>query len=233
MSIRDRSTIRSVSPMPRETIRPLSLEPFRVAVGMGVSHTKHSGDDFYAEERVVHGFSHKINSKDRQTTMPCMFSIQVACEPQKVDGNRWVIAPFFSDKKPCYIGYLRQEKLQQMTRGLGLQPIAFHRFGWADGEYHSSLSPIQPEKANHSITPANQWSTISYHLAKSRTDRTAEWDKPPHPDELARILDERKDDERLARSISYSLGGVWTFTLRGLRNFILNELLTCSLKARV
>ena len=126
----------------------------------------------------------------------------------EVDRNRWVIAPFFSDKKPCYVGYLGQEKLQQLTGRLRLQPIAFHQVGWVDGGYHSSLRPIQLEKANHSITPANQWSTISYHLAKSRTDQTVNWDKPPHPDELARILDERKDDERLARSISYSLGSL-------------------------
>ena len=91
---------------------------------------------------------------------------------------------------------------------LELQPIAFHRFGWVDGRYDSLLLPIQPGKANHSITPANQWSNISYHLAKSRTDRKIDWDKPPHPDELARLLDERKDDERLARSISYSLGSL-------------------------
>ena len=126
----------------------------------------------------------------------------------KVDENRWVIAPFFFDKKPCDAGYLRQEKLQQLTRRLGLQPIAFHQFGRVDGGYHSSLLPIHPAKANHSITPANQWSTISYRLAKSRTDQTINWDKPPHPDELARIFDERKDDERLARSISYGLGSL-------------------------
>ena len=126
----------------------------------------------------------------------------------KADENRWVITPYFSDKKPCFAGYLRQEKLRELTTRIELQPIALHRFGWVAGRYDSSLLPIRPGKANRSITPANQWSNISYHLAKSRTDRTIDWDKPPHPDELARVLDERKDDERLARSISYSLGSL-------------------------
>ena len=123
----------------------------------------------------------------------------------KADERHWAIAPFFSDKKPCFAKYLRQEKLQQLIKELGLQPIAFHHLGWAGGEYHSSLMPIQPGKTKHSLTPANQWSNISHHLAESGTDRGMNWDTPPDPDTLARILDERKDEERLARSISYSL----------------------------
>lgn len=118
------------------------------------------------------------------------------------DKDRWLIAPIF-DAGPCAKGYLSKLQLQEVLRTNNITEIAFHREGWFNGQCHSSWSPILPGRTNHMIAPADIWRQIAVNLAHART--VPKIGTVTTKRELAALIDDHDQTERLAQSISLSL----------------------------
>lgn len=117
----------------------------------------------------------------------------------------WRIEPVFVNDRPCAVGPLTTAQLQTLAKQNNFQAIAFQRFGWTDGEYHSSWAPIISGKTNHSEGPAELWSNIAANIAGPRTREFFDTTERPTEVEIAQTLDNRDPEEALARYISLSL----------------------------
>jgi hypothetical protein len=117
----------------------------------------------------------------------------------------WIIEPVMDDGRPCRKGFLSKAGLNAFIRNAGLTPIAFQSFGWERGNYHSHWSPLIPSRTNHMQGPSDLWGNVASNLARQRSG--AELQDMPRPtrEEIALILDDRTEEEWLARSISLSL----------------------------
>lgn len=142
----------------------------------------------------------------RQTDGDAFFQIYSggvrAVEP--ID-NSWHLEPVLHDGHPCTKGSISSAKLQAFFRHQGFTFVAFHRMGWFKGQYHSSWCPFIPGQTNHMQGPADLWNNVAGNLSQARTagDLTA-LIEPTH-EQIAAILDNRSEAERLARSISLSI----------------------------
>lgn len=117
----------------------------------------------------------------------------------------WLIEPVLDNEKPCRRGFFTKAELNAFMHKTHLKPIAFQSFGWSGGRYHSSWSPLIPGRTNHLQGPSSLWSNIALNLAKQRSD-TELWDMTaPTHEKIAKIADNRTEEERLAQSISLSL----------------------------
>lgn len=119
--------------------------------------------------------------------------------------NAWHIEPVLDDGHVCAKGFMSSAKLQAFFRQYGFTFIAFHRIGWIKGNYHSSWCPFIPGQSNHMLGPADLWSNVAGNISRARTaGALAVLAKPTH-EQIAAILDNRTEAERLASSISLSL----------------------------
>jgi hypothetical protein len=123
----------------------------------------------------------------------------------KIHEDAWQIEPVFVNDKPCATGPLTMAQLQALSKQNNFRAIAFHRFGWMDGEYYSSWAPIIPGNANHSEGPADRWSSIASNIARSRTKEFFETAEHPEKEQIAKALDNQNPVEALARYIALSL----------------------------
>ncbi|RWR27260.1 hypothetical protein D2T31_17510 [Sinirhodobacter populi] len=123
----------------------------------------------------------------------------------KVADDAWRIEPIFANDKPCAAGPLTKIQLQSLVKQNNFQAVAFHRFGWVDGAYHSSWAPIIPNKTNHLEGPASLWSNIAGNIARPRTKDFFESSKSRTGEEIAKAIDDQHPVEALARYISLSL----------------------------
>lgn len=96
-------------------------------------------------------------------------------------------------------------QLQAIVKQNDFRAVAFHKFGWMDGVYHSSWKPIMPGKSNHSECPSNLWSNIAGNIALTRTKEFFNKIERPSLVEIARVMDEKNTVEALAQYISNSL----------------------------
>ncbi|KQS87761.1 hypothetical protein [Rhizobium sp. Leaf386] len=95
--------------------------------------------------------------------------------------------------------------LRSFFRQQGFIFIAFHRIGWFKGQYHSSWCPFIPGQTNHMQGSADLWSNVAGNLSRERTASDfAALVQPTHK-QIAALLDNRSEAERLASSISLSL----------------------------
>lgn len=117
----------------------------------------------------------------------------------------WQIKPVLVNDKPCATGPLTMTQLQKIAKQSGFRAIAFHRFGWIDGKYHSSWSPIVPRKTNHSEGPSELWSNIAGNIARRRAREFIEAVERPSEAEIVKAMDEKSPVEALARYVSLSL----------------------------
>ncbi|MCQ0091858.1 hypothetical protein [Roseovarius sp. M141] len=109
------------------------------------------------------------------------------------------IEPVFVNDKPCATGPLTLAQLQMMDNQNDFRAIAFHRFGWMNGEYHLSWVPIVLGKTNHSEGPAELWSNIAGNFSRRRTKRFFEAAERSAEKEIAKALDDQEPLEALAR----------------------------------
>ena len=125
-----------------------------------------------------------------------------AAEPED---NAWHIEPIFDQGQPCAKGFLSAEMLSAFFKQYGFKFIAFSRIVWTNGYFHSSWCPIIPSQTNHLRGPADLWGSIATNLSnEQRQDILSNMVRPTHQ-QIATVLDNRTEAERLARSISLSL----------------------------
>jgi len=116
-----------------------------------------------------------------------------------------MIEPVMEKGHPSRKGFFTKAKLDSFMRGTHLMLIAFHSFGWSGGKYHSSWSPMIPGRTNHSRGPADLWSSIASNLLRQRSGTLLREMPTPTREKIAKPLDDRSEEEWLARSISFSL----------------------------
>ena len=119
--------------------------------------------------------------------------------------DAWRIEPVFVNNKPSATGPLTMVQLKAISKQNTFRAIAFQRFGWTDGVYHSAWAPIVPGKSNHSEGPAELWSQIASNISRPRTKQFFEPADNLIEKEIANALDDREPVEALARYISLSL----------------------------
>ena len=119
--------------------------------------------------------------------------------------GEWRIEPVCVNGRPCATGPLTTQQLKEIARRSNFQVIAFHRFGWIDGVYYSSWTPIIPGRNNHFEGPADLWSNIARNIGQLRTKEFFDAVKNPTEEEVAKALDDQDPVEALARYISVSL----------------------------
>lgn len=149
---------------------------------------------------------HQTRRVQRQSDGDAFFQIYSggmhAAEPSD---NTWHIEPILDDGHPCAKGFMPTAKLQAFFRQHGFTFIAFHRIGWFKGNYHSSWSPFIPGQTNHLQGPADLWSNVASNLSRARTASDLAALVQPTHEQIATLLDNRSEAERLASSISLSL----------------------------
>ena len=123
----------------------------------------------------------------------------------KVADNAWRIVPVLVNNRPCITSPLTMDQLIAVAKQNNFQASAFHQFGWMDGTYHSSWTPIVPGKTNHTEGPSELWRNIARNIARPRTKEFFENVARPTLVEIAKALDDQNPVEALARYISLSL----------------------------
>lgn len=123
----------------------------------------------------------------------------------KVSDDYWMIEPIFEKKEPRTKGFISYAQLQRIAHIGGFQVLGFQSSGWLNGQWHSSWRPLIPNETNHLQSPSHLWANIANNLF--RTTRAQHLGKLKNSDHAAigDILDDRTVEERLARSISFSL----------------------------
>lgn len=119
--------------------------------------------------------------------------------------DAWVVEPILDGGKACRKGFFSKAKLEKFTRHAGIPVIALQNIHWTDGKYNSSWSPIIPGQRNHLLGPAELWSNVASNMTRQRKGAALRSLKNPTEEEIAALLDEKTEEERLARSISLSL----------------------------
>jgi hypothetical protein len=117
----------------------------------------------------------------------------------------WIIEPVMHNGQPCRKGFLTKAQLDAFVRKAGLTPIAFQSLNWTDGRFHSSWSPMVAGRKNHLRGPADLWSAVASNLANHRFGAELRNTDDSTREEIAALLDDRTEEEWLARSISLSL----------------------------
>lgn len=123
----------------------------------------------------------------------------------KLDKGTWQIEPVLINGKPCATGPVATSQLETLAKENDYRAIAFHEFGWMDGVYYSSWSPIVPGKRNHLEGPSELWSNIAGNIARTRTKEFFETADRLSAAEITQALDDQNQVEALARYISLSL----------------------------
>lgn len=149
---------------------------------------------------------HNTRQLPRQADGDAFFQIFTggmrAAEPSK---GQWHIEPVLEKGHPCSKGFMSTRGLQAFFAQHGFKFIAFHRIGWLKGNYYSSWSPFIPGETNHMQGPADLWSHVAGNITRARTQGELRSLTQPSREQIAALLDNRTDAERLARSISLSL----------------------------
>lgn len=117
----------------------------------------------------------------------------------------WMIEPVMDEGHPCRKGFFAKAELDAFICRTRLTPIAFHSFGWTGGSYYSSWSPLIRGRTNHLQGAANLWSNLSSNLARQRSGTELRDMTAPTREKIAKLLDDKTEEEWLARSISLSL----------------------------
>lgn len=117
----------------------------------------------------------------------------------------WAIEPVMDNERPCRKGFLSKAELEAFMREVRLTPIAFQSFGWTSGNYHSIWSPLIPGRTNHLEGPSDLWSNAASNFTRQRSGIELRNITVPTWEKFASLLDDRTEEERLARSISLSL----------------------------
>lgn len=123
----------------------------------------------------------------------------------KIAEGAWQIEPVLVDGFPCATGPLTKSQLAVLAKENGYREIAFHKFGWKNGVYYSSWSPIVPGKRNHFEGPSELWSNIASNIARARTKDLFANAHRLSEAEITQALDVQNPEEALARYISLSL----------------------------
>lgn len=119
--------------------------------------------------------------------------------------NDWRIEPILAENKPASTGPLSKSQVLSIAKQNNFNLIALQSFGFLDGVYNSSWSPIIPDQSNHSQGPAELWSQMAGNLSRSRTSDFFESAKNPSMSEVSAALDDRDPTEALAKYIGLSL----------------------------
>ncbi|TPP06967.1 hypothetical protein [Rhizobium glycinendophyticum] len=119
--------------------------------------------------------------------------------------NQWHIEPVLDNGHPCLKGVMSPKSLQPFFVQHGFKFIAFHRIGWHRGSYFSSWSPFIPGETNHMQGPADLWSHVASNIAQARVEGDLAALGQPSSEQIAVLLGNRTEAERLASSISLSL----------------------------
>jgi len=123
----------------------------------------------------------------------------------KIAEDAWQIEPVIVDGFPCATGPLTKSQLAVLAKENDYREIAFHTFGWKNGVYYSSWSPIVPGKRNHLEGPSELWSNIAGNIARARTKDFFETADRLSQAEITQALDDQNPVEALAGYISLSL----------------------------
>src|SRR5450756_247163 len=89
---------------------------------------------------------------------------------RKIEKDVWRIDPILEDGKPVIKAGISTAQLQAFSGQHKLVGIAFENMGWTNGSYHSSWTPINPNRKDHFLGPADLWSNISSNITRGRTD---------------------------------------------------------------
>lgn len=122
--------------------------------------------------------------------------------------NKWLIEPVLIDGQAQQDGYLPRPVLDRLTKSFAFRAIAFNNFGWHKGDFHSSWTPIVPTRANHSHAPSNLWGNMANNLGSDRTSDGFDAMTRAgniNAEDVAQLVDNRGDTERLCSSIKLSL----------------------------
>ncbi|MGR3466100.1 hypothetical protein [Limimaricola sp.] len=120
-------------------------------------------------------------------------------------GDSWQIEPVLIGNKPCATGPLTMSQLKEVVAQKDLRAVAFHRFGWVNGEYYTSWAPIVLGKGNHSEGPADLWNNIAGNISRPRVKELFSKIERPTGADVAKALDDRNPVEALAQHIGLSL----------------------------
>lgn len=150
--------------------------------------------------------SHHTKKVPRQSDCDGFFQIYSGgMRAAEIAGNAWFIEPVLDGEDPSAKGVMPRREVYAFFRQYAFTFIAFHRVGWFKGNYHSSWSPFIPGQANHFQGPADLWSNVASNLSRARTADDFAKLLQPTREQIAALLDDRSEAERLARSISLSL----------------------------
>ncbi|MBZ9815749.1 hypothetical protein [Mesorhizobium sp. CA7] len=122
--------------------------------------------------------------------------------------ERWDVAPILEGRVPHIKGYFSTRELHGFLRQYGLTFIAFSQVGWSRGAFHSTWMPWTPGKTDHSVSPADTWSSIAGNLYRLRAAAEPPNSEPNTHDSIANLVDARTDPERLSSAISLSLRSI-------------------------
>lgn len=150
--------------------------------------------------------SHQTKKVPRQSDGDGFFQIYSGgMRAAEAADNAWFIEPVLDGEGPSAKGVMLPRQVQAFFGQYAFTFIAFHRMGWFNGDYHSLWSPFIPGQANHFQGPADLWSNVASNISRARTaDDIAKLVQPTR-EQIAALLDDRGEAERLARSISLSL----------------------------
>lgn len=122
-----------------------------------------------------------------------------------VSDDHWQIEPIFEGGEARAKGFLTNVKLRQIVRLGGFKVLGFQSSGWFNGEWHASWRPIIPTKKNHARSPSDIWGDISSNLFRAARSQQLNELRDADHSKVAKVLDDRTVEERLAKAISLSL----------------------------
>jgi hypothetical protein len=150
--------------------------------------------------------SHQTRKVPRQPDGDGFFAIYSGgMRAAEAADNAWFIEPVLEGRDPSAKGVMSRREVQAFFSQYAFTFIAFHGIGWLKGDYHSSWSPFIPGQANHFLGPADLWSNVASNFSRARTADDIAKLLQPTREQIAALLDDRGEAERLARSISLSL----------------------------
>ncbi|WP_423601798.1 hypothetical protein [Sphingomonas sp. MS122] len=125
----------------------------------------------------------------------------------EIRDNTWHIEPILDEGHACAKGFFHTTKLGAFFHQYGFKFIAFNRIIWSQGNFNSSWRPLIPGQTNHLRGPADLWGSVAANLSDVRTEHLTQMVRPTQQ-QIAAILDNHTEAERIARSISLSLRNI-------------------------
>lgn len=126
----------------------------------------------------------------------------------RIPNDRWVLEPVRVQDRPASFGNFSRSDLGEIGQQFGLTPLAFQHSGWNKGSYYTRWIPIIPGKTNHMIGAADLWRNISNRISERRVNPRLSQLINASDEQIAQIIDDQQDDEKLPQFIALSLRGM-------------------------